>query len=282
MLHVVFNEVEVGLLQEVMQLDATLEGPLELIRDDYAVGPLEGLDTEQGQQFRKHWWKELLSDSPYGTDVADQVNDLEAVAAIARNLDQEPEQECWIWMGQNQHDVSGYFWLISQLRAYQGRVMVLYMNNLPFLNEKGQLFYPSFLSEIRPAEFLKAKKLARPVTLSEFEIDPDEWKKLCQENGMVRWLEGGKKLVSKEISCYDQEIRRFVGGDWQKSNRLLHQLQSRMKNRTGDVFLISRIRSLLRAGVLEAKGSPDAPWKDLEFRQPGAFGSKEALPEDES
>lgn len=282
MLHVVFNEVEVGLLQEVMQLDATLEGPLELIRDDYAVGPLEGLDTEQGQQSRKHWWKELLSDSPYGTDVADQVNDLEAVAAIARNLDQEPEQECWIWMGQNQHDVSGYFWLISQLRAYQGRVMVLYMNNLPFLNEKGQLFYPSFLSEIRPAEFLKAKKLARPVTLSEFEIDPDEWKKLCQENGMVRWLEGGKKLVSKEISCYDQEIRRFVGGDWQKSNRLLHQLQSRMKNRTGDVFLISRIRSLLRAGVLEAKGSPDAPWKDLEFRQPGAFGSKEALPEDES
>lgn len=282
MLHVVFNEVEIGLLQEVMQLDATLEGPLELIRDDYAVGPLEGLDTEQGQQFRKHWWKELLSDSPYGTDVADQVNDLEAVAAIARNLDQEPEQECWIWMGQNQHDVSGYFWLISQLRAYQGRVMVLYMNNLPFLNEKGQLFYPSFLSEIRPAEFLKAKKLARPVTLSEFEIDPDEWKKLCQENGMVRWLEGGKKLVSKEISCYDQEIRRFVGGDWQKSNRLLHQLQSRMKNRTGDVFLISRIRSLLRAGVLEAKGSPDAPWKDLEFRQPGAFGSKEALPEDES
>lgn len=276
MLHIVFNEVEVDLLKEVMQLDSSLEGPVELIRDDYAVGPLSGLETEEGAAFRKQWWKELLTGSPYGVERADHINDADTVVAVTRYLDEDPEHECYIWMGQNQHDVSGYFWLVSRLQAYQGRVMVLYMNNLPFLNEKGQLFYPSFLSEIRPAEFLKAKKLARPVTRSEFEIDPDEWKKLCEENGMVRWLEGGKKLVSKEISCYDQEIRRLVGGDWQKAHRLLHHLQNRIKNRTGDVFLMSRLRSLANAGVLEMKGDPGAPWKDIEFRQPGAFGSKEA------
>jgi hypothetical protein len=276
MLHIVFNEPEVDLLKEVMQLDSSLDGPVELIRDDYAVGPLSGLDTEEGLAIRKQWWKELLTGSPYGVERVEQINDTATFLSITHFLDQDPEQECYIWMGQNQHDVAGYFWLISQLQAYQGRVMVLYMNNLPFLNEKGQLFYPSFLSEIRPAEFLKAKKLARPVTRSEFEIDPDEWKKLCDENGMVRWLEGGKKLVSKEITCYDQEIRRFVGGDWQKTNRLLHQLQTRMKNRTGDVFLVNRLRSLANDGVLEIKGDPQAAWKDLEFRQPGAFGSKEA------
>jgi hypothetical protein len=277
MIHIVFNEVEVDLLKEVMRLDASIEGVVEVIRDDYAVGPVMALDTQEGIELRKMWWKELLLGSPYGVDHADQVNDHAVVTAIASHLEQDPSLECWIWMGQNQHDVAGYYWLLPQLRAYQGRVMILYMNNLPFLNEKGQLFYPTFLSEIRPAEFLKAKKLARPVTLSEFEIDPDEWKKLCEQNGMVRLLEGGKKLVSKEVSCFDQEIRRFVGGDWQKTNRLLHQLQSKMKNKTGDVFLMSRIRSLVSTGVLEAKGEPDAAWKDLEFRQPGAFGSKEAV-----
>ena len=50
------------------------------------------------------------------------------------------------------------------------------LNNLPFLNDKGQLFYPTYLNEIQPKEFLKAKKLARPITLSEFEIDPDEYR----------------------------------------------------------------------------------------------------------
>ena len=44
---------------------------------------------------------------------------------------------------------------------------------------KGQFFYPNNLFEIQPKEFLKAKKLARPISLSEFETDPDEWKKLC-------------------------------------------------------------------------------------------------------
>lgn len=276
MLHVVFNEVEVDLLKEVMKLDPTLEGPVELIRDDYAMGPIFGLDTDDGYAIRKQWWKEMLAGSPYGDERIDRINDAETVLSITRYLDEDTEHECFIWMGQNQHDVAGYFWLISKLQAYQDRVMILYMNNLPFLNEKGQLFYPAFLSEIRPTEFLKAKKLARPVTRSEFEIDPDEWKKLCDENGMVRWLEGGKKLVSKEISCYDQEIRRFVGGDWQKANRLLQHVQTRMKNRLGDVFLMSRLRSLATTGVLEIKGDPGAPWKDLEFRQPGAFGSKES------
>jgi hypothetical protein len=263
------------LLKQVIELDPSLAGPVELIRDDYAVGPISGLDSPAGRQARKDWWIELLRETPYGVELAEKVDDQAAVCSVTSYLEQETEQECWIWMGQNQHDVSGYYWLLPQLRAYQGRLLILYMNNLPFLNEKGQIFYPSFLSEIRPSEFLKAKKLARPVTLSEFEIDPDEWRKLTEENGMVRWLEGGKKLISKEISCYDQEIRRFVSGDWQKANRLIHQLLTRVKNKTGDVFLMSRLRALVAAGILEMKGENTSQWKDIEFRQPGAFSAKD-------
>ena len=86
---------------------------------------------------------------------------------------------------------------MSQLKELQGKVQVLYLNNLPFLNEKGQLFYPTNLSQIQPSEFLKAKKLARPITLSEFEVDPDEWKKLCIDNGFVRFLVCARKNAKK-------------------------------------------------------------------------------------
>ena len=54
--------------------------------------------------------------------------------------------------------------------------------------------------------FIKAKKLARPITLSEFELYPDEWNKICTEQEVIKFLEGGKKIVNMDINFYDKEI----------------------------------------------------------------------------
>ena len=143
-------------------------------------------------------------------------------------------------MGQNQHDVCGYYWLMSQLKNFQGQLEVLYLNNLPFLNEKGNIFYPSSLYEIQPKEFLKAKRLARTITLSEFEVDPDEWKKLCEENAMIRILEGGKKIVSKDVTYYDKELLSVISTEFQKLNKIFQNIYTKTKIRTGDVFLAWR------------------------------------------
>lgn len=270
MLHIIFNESDVNLLQEVMLLDETLQGPVQVIKDDFAVGPLSSLDTEEGWQFRLEWWKTLLAGSPYGVELAGSFDDRKTVATVGQWLEENPDQECWIWMGQNQHDVSGYYWLMPQLRSWQGRVMVVYLNNLPFLNEKGQLFYPAWLQEIPAKEFLKAKKLARPVTVSEYEIDPDEWRKLAEESAPVRILEGGKKLQAKEISYYDADLIRNTTGDWQKASRVLTNTLHRMKVKTGDVFLMGRMRELIATGKFEVNGDPSKGWKDFDIRLAGA------------
>ena len=198
MIHIVFQEADVEVLQKAFELDETLQGDIVEIKDDYAVGPVENIYNEEGYLQRREWWKQLIDDSPYNTDqLMEKVDDQAAVERIIKALEENEEQEVWLWMGQNQHDVCGYYWLISQLQPYQGRIFVLYLNNLPFINEKGQLFYPTTLHQIQPKEFLKAKKLCRKVTPSEFEVDPDEWRKLMSENAFVRILEGGKKIVSK-------------------------------------------------------------------------------------
>ena len=57
MLHVLFNEPDMALLKEVQDLDPGLEGPIVLVRDDYAVGPIHSLDLTEGQQQRLSWWK---------------------------------------------------------------------------------------------------------------------------------------------------------------------------------------------------------------------------------
>jgi Domain of unknown function (DUF1835)/Protein of unknown function len=270
MIHIVFNESEVHLMKQVIDIDETLAGDVLQIKDDFAVGPLSGIDTEEGWQARWDWWRMISEGSPYSSDLVGSFDDRETVKQLKEKLDANPEEEVWIWMGQNQHDVTGYFWLMPQFREYQGRVMVLYLNNLPFINDKGQIFYPSWLHEIQPKEFVKAKKLARPITLSEFEIDPDEWKKIVEENAMVRILEGGKKIAGKEESFYDNEILKNITGEWQKATRVLSNTLHRMKIKTGDIFIMWRMKHLIKEGKIETTGDINKGWKDFDVRISGA------------
>jgi hypothetical protein len=279
MIHVVFNEAEVELMQQVMSLDESLYGSVVQIKDDFAVGPLHELDTEEGWQARLNWWMTLLEHSPYAGSSAVEFDDRKTVDQLKAQLTENPAEHLWIWMGQNQHDVSGYYWLMRQFKDFAGRVMVLYLNNLPFINEKGQIFYPSWLNEIQPKEFLKAKKLARPITLSEFEVDPDEWKKTCDENSMVRILEGGKKLAGKDESFYDSEIVKNITPDWQKATRVLSNTLNRMKIKTGDVFLMWRMKQLVQSGKIDVTGDMGKSWKDFDVRVPGAKGQAEPVSE---
>ncbi len=264
-LHIVFGEEDVEVLKQAKELDESLTGDVLQIKDDFAVGPLQNLDAEEGWDARVNWWRSLLQDSPFSEERAGSFDDRKTVEIVKQRLG-DAEDEIWIWMGQNAHDVCGYFWLISQLKDYQGRVVVLYLNNLPFINEKGQLFYPSYLHQIQPKEFLKAKKLNRKVTLSEFEIDPDEWKRLCSENAIVRILEGGKKIVSKGEDFYDKDILNGLTNEWQKGNRAMFNILAKMKIKTGDLFLLWRMRKMEEEGAVEINGNPAKGWKDFDVR----------------
>ncbi len=268
MIHIVFNTADIAALEQAIELDASLSGKIIEIKDDYAVGPLLDIYETEGYQARRDWWKEVLTHSPY-EDQLDIVDDQLTVHQLINALNHDENEMIWIWMGQNAHDVSGYYWLMSQFKEYQSRIHVLYLNNLPFLNEKGQLFYPTHLSQIQPKEFLKAKKLARPITLSEFELDPDEWKKLCQENEGVRFLEGGKKLVSMHISCYDKEILSLLTKHAQKLPSALSNIMAKLKVKLGDAFIVARLKALEEAGKIVFVGTWTKGWKDMVVQMPG-------------
>ena len=271
MTHIVFQQSDVDVLQQAMQLDETLQGEIFEIKDEWGVGPLNGLDTDEGWNARLEWWRTLLIDTPYGEKLAGSFDDRKTVIQLIEKLEADESLEAWIWMGQNQHDVTGYFWLMPQLRNYQGRIMILYLNNLPFINEKGQIFYPTTIHEILPKEAVKAKKLARPITLSEFEVDPDEWKKIVEENATVRILEGGKKIAGKEASFYDAEIMKNITAEWQKAWRLLSNTLHRMKIKTGDVYLMWRIKHLIAEGKIETTGNVTSSWKEFDVRKGGVI-----------
>lgn len=283
MLHIVFNEPDIKVLEEAQALDESLAGDIFQIKDDFAVGPLDAADSAEGWQARRDWWRAILDSN--GLENADalmeMVDDKMTVHNITKILDENPQEKLWIWAAQNKHDVSGYYWLISRLAAYQGRVYILYLNNLPFFNEKGGIFYPQWLSQIPAKEYLKAKKLARPVTPSEFEVDTDEWAKISSAGKRVRLLDGGKKLVQFDEDYYDTAIDQYVHGDFSKGSRVVQLFLTKEKETTGDSFVIWRLKQLIASKGYEVKGDLEKGSKDFDLRNPSKPSLKKKLNEEE-
>ena len=267
MIHTVFQQPDIDTLQKAIELDESLQGEIIHIKDDFSVGPITDIYETEGYQLRRDWWQKLLENSPYEEQI-DIVDDKLTVHQLKESLEGNFDEQVWIWVAPNQHDVCGYYWLISQLKEYEKRVLILSLNNLPFINDKGNIFYPVDLFEIPPKEFIKAKKLARPVTVSEFELDGDEWKKLCRENEAIRILEGGKKILGKNTSYYDEAILKAVTQEPQKLQKILSVLFGKMKVHTGDVYLVWRIKELLNDGKLKAQGDWANGWKDISLKLP--------------
>lgn len=266
MIHIVFNEADVAVLQEAIGMDETLAGPVIQIKDDYAVGPLDNIYKGEGIEARREWWRSVLAGSDNAAKVdSGEVDDYKTAAEIVGTMRRNEEEKIWIWAAQNKHDVCGYYWLLPYMKEFQERVSILYLNNLPFFNDKGHIFYPTWLSEIPAKEFLKAKKLEREITLSEFEVDPDEWTKLMNESKGVRLLEGGKKLEQYDYDFYDAEIQKFITADWQKANKIINQFLSKAKHTTGDAYMLWRLKTLIARGMFDVQGKVEN-MKDFEIK----------------
>lgn len=281
LVHIVFGQSSVPVLSEAVAMDEKMSGEILCFEDDLSVGPLFILDTKEGRAGRKQFWMQLAGIAlPALTDAetempavpvtpADEVpEDADRFQALKAQLKENPDLEVWIWAGQNARDVCGYYWLVSQLYDFAGRIHIIYLNNLPFLNEKGAVFYPTHLHQILPKEFLKAKKLARAISLAEYELDGDEWHRLMNENAGIRLLEGGKKIKGEPTLFYDKELLAQSGKDFVKAWRVVQQVTGKLKYPVMDQFLGWRLKELIREGKLESKGELKTI-RDFEVKLPG-------------
>ncbi|MVT12467.1 DUF1835 domain-containing protein [Chitinophaga tropicalis] len=276
LVHIVFGESSVATLSDAFDLDEQLKGDMIYFEDDLSVGPLFILDTKDGQAARKQWWMQLsgiqapvaaeTTETPAPPATEEEYVDQEKFRQLKARLKAEPELQVWIWAGQNARDVCGYYWLVSQLYDFSGRIQIIYLNNLPFLNDKGSVFYPTHLHQILPKEFLKARKLARPISLAEFELDGDEWSRLMNENAGVRLLEGGKKLKGEPAVFYDKELVQAATAEFQKANKVVGLVTGKLKYPVMDLFLGWRLKELIKQGKLESRGELKTI-RDFEVKQ---------------
>lgn len=268
LIHIVFDDQGAENLRQSFAMDDIIQGRILTLGDDLAFGPLDGS--------RQQWWDEVLGEgTPYEKIASDASN----LTDISQQMREDPNNEIWIWAAQNARDVSGYYGLMEHLEDFLGRVHLIYLNNLPFLNDKGSIFYPRYLSEILPREFLKARKLAREITAAEWEVDGEDWRRLKEEDSLVRILEGGKRIRGESAEFFDKEILNRCRLDYQKGWRLVNQLRSKLKDHVDEAFLYRRLEQLLSSGQLEAKEAYKNA-RDAEMKAAGGETQPENEPQD--
>jgi hypothetical protein len=255
MFHIVFDSRGSELLSAAMDMDEALDGETLLIGDDFSAGPIADLFLEEGQEARKKWWSMIRdeADRPHPGGSGEDTDSIKLQRVLER-MEAEEFEQIWIWVAPNAKDLCGYYWVIGQLKNFSGRIYVLHLNNLPFISDKGNVFYPSSLSEIPSREFIKAKKLARPVSSAEFETDPDEWTRLVSENKNLRLLEGGKKIVQREDDYFDKSLLTFLQPVFQKIPKTVHHFLLKSTEKVNESFLIWRLKQLVNAGFAEQQG----------------------------
>lgn len=270
LIHITFDKAGADSLRQSFDLDDIISGEIIVLEDDLAFGPLKKKSGEGSELTRQLWWEEAFNGEEFL--LLNQYS--EKLIDLCQKMRSDDNNEIWIWAGQNTRDVCGYYALLSPLADFMSRVYLIYLNNLPFINDKGGIFYPLQLSEILPKEFLKARKLAREITPAEFEMDGEEWRRLKEENARVRLLEGGKKLSSQPDDYFDLELINRCRLGYMKVWRLVNQVQQKGKAYVNENFLYWRLRILIEDGVLETK-EQTKNLRDAEVKVAGAVTSDE-------
>lgn len=246
LIHLIVGDATATPLIEAVALDEHLKGEVIVLKDILHVGPLktEGMTFSEG---RTAFWNNVIPEKQH--DIL--VDDLERLMEVSSRLSNNEDLNIWFWMAPTPADVTAYFWLLHFLKKHQGRFSVVNINGLPFLDENGKLFYPESIGHIPVKEMIKARKLARVTTPSEWETDADEWPRLIEENAGLRIHQGGKKLSGQGIDHYDILLLTFITAQNQKATKVVNQALSKHKLPTGDTFLHWRLRVMAELDEIE-------------------------------
>lgn len=263
--HIVVGDMAAAPLQEAAMLEPSLQGEVLALKDLLHVGPIkkEGEeDTFSG--IRSAFWQEIINNDKNPV----QVNDMERLLEVSKALYDDPEAVVWFWMAPWPADICAYYWMLPYLSKHPGRFFALNIAGLPFLDVNGKVFYPKNLSEILPKELVKARKLARQVTLAEVETDGEEWRRLVEENAGIRTHEGGKKITSRSEEHYDNQLISFCSHQYQKASKIVSQVLSKYNVPTGDLYLGWRLRRMAENGKLQLQGDVTKALKDFDVKLP--------------
>lgn len=273
MIHIITGNDAAKNLEAAFELDQNLRGEIVILQDNLSFGPVCAEDAEaKHNEIRTAFWKRITRSEEL------EYIDENLIKLLIVKAQREEEPVCF-WLSPNAADVCAYFWLLPYFKAHPGMLHTINIIGLPFLNEKGQLFYPTHFSQIPSKEFSKTKRLLREVTPAEYETEGDEWQRFVTENKHIRIYEGGKKIACKEESYFDTQIKNTVGPDFQKASKIVNEVVKKSTHFPHPAFIENRIRELIASVEITAQGDLTKTSKDFEIKKIGEAITLESVVE---
>lgn len=269
MIHILVGHEAAKNLEAAFELDENLKGEIIVLKDTLGIGPILYSEEEKFVDVRTNFWKTL----GVSFDEDERVIDEHTIKLLIVKALREEEPICF-WMSPCVSDVCAYYWLLPMFKQHPSLLHTINIIGLPFLNEKGQLFYPTNFSQVPPKEFLKTKRLLKEVTVAEFEVEGDEWAKLQQENTWVRIYEGGKKIMSKEVSFFDSLIKNSLTNEFQKATKVVNETMKKITQTVSNNFIEWRIKELIAQEWIVLNGEIEKPFKEYEIKKVGGVNEE--------
>jgi Protein of unknown function/Domain of unknown function (DUF1835) len=258
-IHILVGDEAAKNLELAFQEDENLRGEILVLRDTLGIGPLLPSAEEDWKTLRTNFWKTI---NPSFEEI---VNDEEVLKQIIDKAVADEEPACF-WMAPCVSDACAYYWLLPYFKAHPGMLHVIQIVGLPFLNEKGQLFYPNNFSYVLPKEFVKTKRLLKEVSPAEFEIDGDEWQRLSEENTWVRIYEGGKKVISKPNTHFDLLLTNCLTDTFAKAHKIVNETMKKITQTLSPQYLEWRLRELISEQKVVVNGDIQKGLKEFEVK----------------
>lgn len=249
--HILFDPDAAIALQQAFDIDPTLRDEILVLEDDYRYGPI--ITIPDAWETRNVWLKtHLFPQQEEGNSAIFQEGKLRR--QLRERMETDDQLHVWIWMTNHLREVCGYFSLLPWISEFDQRVELIYLHNLPFLNEKYQLFFPEKLSSIPAREYPKAKRLATPLSSEEMMADNEEWQKLQAQNSLLRGTSGERKCKDMAVDSYDDQLMKCCTPDWIRLTRLLNVFRQQSGIDIQDAFWIWRLQQLAANGLIQVQG----------------------------
>lgn len=239
---------------------------LIILRENYAIGPLDQLDTPVGRKLRSDWFRQHIHE--YFT-VSDECE--REYTELLDNLEQISEQaQIVIWTGSNASEQAGQRLAVHLLGNRQNEIIVLDAGAIceKLFNQPHAFINYCHSGEI-PSDKLREALLridgGNRLTATDIARLSQGWLTISGQSGVLRiWREDA--LLEVPADYYDSYLLEKLdslepppGNDgFLKSARLVGEAIGYCEQYIGDAYFEHRVRELIYSGVLEIKGVPTA------------------------
>lgn len=246
------------------------------INEDFSIGPIYKLESNEGIQERKQWLQDVLTKTGSILD-KDYVDWIETTLNKNSHIATEvpTDSKVIIWHGDNASDEIGLRFVVFLLqnkniqfeevnvteysRQIEYKVYDLQNEEIPHVIKS--------LGEMPPELTLDAlQKMKKNMSHLTIENLINDWGKWSQTKDVLRILLNGK-IVAVSEDYYDLSILENTSKEYQNASHVVGNVMGESDQRIGDTYLAYRVYQLIQQGKLSYQGDLDFLGK-FEIRLP--------------